>query len=136
MDFVLRREPAPDGRERVVWDDASDSAECTDKDDIELAEPQRLSADAGREIIRGQYDDLRACYESGLGRDPKLKGLVVVRLTIEVDGTVSQANVIDNRLRDCSVVACIKSRLQATPFPKSNSSTTLVYPLTFEPNPE
>src|SRR5206468_1690505 len=40
-------------------------------------------------VVHQSYDKLRACYEKGLARNPKLAGNVSIRFVITRNGTVS-----------------------------------------------
>jgi hypothetical protein len=130
-DFVLRRNPAPDGNEKVQWNEGSASTQCTN--------PVLPAGDLGltREDIRGplenRYARLQTCYESGLARDPDLRGRVVLHITIDLQGKVESLSVADNQLANCQVVACIVSELRDLAFPPPRDTFTLEHPFNFEP---
>jgi hypothetical protein len=130
-DFVLRREPAPDGYENVRWKDGSESEQCTD--------PTLPAAELGlsREQVQGpiesRYDRLRACYEAGLARDETLGGRVVVQVGVSTRGKVDSVRVADNQLMDCKVVACIVGELRDLEFPPPRDAFAVEFPFNFKP---
>lgn len=75
-------------------DDGVEGASSIDKEPI-------------RRVIRAHLDQVRACYEAGLARDPSLDGRVVIRFTIDRDGTVGESEVTSTTLTDPAVGECI-----------------------------
>lgn len=128
IDFMLRREPPPDGNERIIWQPAFDNDKCT-----ELA----MGPDSGRrpEVLRGvvwkEMQTFVDCFEEGSRRQPRIHGRVATQFVIDERGAVTSANVLENEIADCSVVACIRNTFRTLTFPPSSSPTTVVYPLTF-----
>ena len=61
--------------------------------------------------VRKYLNGIKACYEMQLKRDPSLKGKVVVRFTIGMDGRVSSVTIVSSTLNDELVQNCIKRRI-------------------------
>lgn len=97
----------------------------------------RLPAEVIQRAVRQNLGKLRACYESGLTRNPKLGGKVVVRFVIGQDGAVSSATSDpETTLTDAAVVSCVVDGFKKIAFPAPEGGiVTVVYPLTFS-NPE
>nr|WP_276602777.1 AgmX/PglI C-terminal domain-containing protein [Nannocystis pusilla] len=92
-----------------------------------------LDKDDIRKVVRAGIADVRACYNTGLGSDPKLTGRVAIQSTIARDGTVAQVAVQESTLprwarsvADC--IAAVAGRWQslrpraAAPSPSSTPS--------------
>jgi outer membrane biosynthesis protein TonB len=94
----------------------------------------RLPAETIQAIVRANYDRVRACYEPGLARDPKLAGRVGIRFVIGRDGKVASTRIADCTLPDCSVAQCVRDEFKALTFPEPEGGiVTVVYPLMLEP---
>ncbi|HVY29201.1 MAG TPA: AgmX/PglI C-terminal domain-containing protein [Polyangiaceae bacterium] len=84
--------------------------------------------------VRDYFATFRRCYVSGLGRDPNLRGDVVVRFIIQPDGKVSQAENDDGNMPDDYVVACVLRAFRALSFPQAEGAPlTIEYPIAFTP---
>jgi hypothetical protein len=85
-------------------------------------------------IVRQGFGALRLCYDWGLRSSPHLHGRVVVKFSIEHDGSVSTAADRDSDLPDADVVSCVVRGFLNLSFPRSaNGRVTVVYPLLFTP---
>jgi hypothetical protein len=95
----------------------------------------RLPAEVIQRIMRGNFDDLRRCYEAGLARDPALTGKVVLRIIIGRDGDVPHAGATEATIMpDTSVTECVVKHLRTMRFPKPEGGVvTVVYPIVFAP---
>lgn len=111
--------------------------------------PAALPADVTVAVQLAQTFHLRACYEHGLVRDPKLLGSVVLRTTIGPEGKVTSVEPVDledfrkknapvpvlSPLPDPSVVRCLTEQMSLFRFPESGQGIRVVLPLTFKPQP-
>ncbi len=84
--------------------------------------------------VRANFDRFRACYESALRRNSKLKGKLSVRFRIDFDGEVSSpelagASVPDAEFQSCLVDEFARLRFEAPP----NGGIVVTYPLDFSP---
>lgn len=89
----------------------------------------KLGKDIVRRIVRAHINEVRACYNTGLVRDPELEGRVAIQFTIAPDGHVPIALVAKSTLRDRSVDTCISGAVKGWKFPKRESGHVVVtYP--------
>jgi hypothetical protein len=80
---------------------------------------------------------LIACYLPGKKRDPKLRGKVVVKLTINGDGSAHQVANENSTLQDPDVIACVIRTVRTLRFTKPvEGSVTVIYPFIFRPTGE
>lgn len=85
--------------------------------------------------IRGELVAIQACYEDALTQDPTLAGRVLVRFTIERDGSVSDLSVPEDSLNAPAVNACVMAHLRQLRFTPGpiGGSVTFAYPFVFAP---
>ena len=90
-----------------------------------------------RRAIKRRRTILRYCYRRQLRRDPTLSGDVVLTLEIAPRGSVTTASIKSSTLNSPQVERCLMGHLKRLKFPKarSESSTTVHYPLTFKAHP-
>jgi hypothetical protein len=75
---------------------------------------------------------LIACYLPGKKRDPKLRGKVIVKFTVNTNGSVKPAANEGSTLEDEDVIACVVRTVKTMHFQKPiEGSVTVVYPLIF-----
>ena len=88
-----------------------------------------LDKDIVRRVFRRHQNELRYCYEMQLTRNPKLQGLLVVKLVIDADGKVTSAS-SSGVHKD--VEACVTNRAKTWLFPKpAKGIVTVSHPITF-----
>ena len=93
----------------------------------------RLPPDVIKRIVRANYPRFRACYESGLKRDPGLKGTVSVMFIIDTSGAVESASSAGGTLTDGSVVSCVVGVYRTLSFPEPEGGKVRVtYPIDFQ----
>lgn len=94
-----------------------------------------LLAEGIRKAVRAHLDEVRACYDQGLARDPKLIGRVSVELTIGPTGEVALAVVQESTLNDPAVGRCIADAAKTWKFPEPEGGGNVVvtYPFVLEP---
>ncbi len=78
-------------------------------------------------------DIVAACYTIGLAEDPTLSGVVVVRFTINPDGSVSNVGVSQSNLGVPAVEECVVTAVRTWKFSPGSGTETFEYPFTFEP---
>lgn len=94
----------------------------------------RLPAEVIRQLIRKNFGAFRKCYEAGLGRDPKLEGLVLTRFVIERDGSVSNVDTSKSEIADSEVATCVGASFETLRFPEPDGGIVRVtYPIRFSP---
>jgi hypothetical protein len=85
-------------------------------------------------IVRQSFGDVRACYEKALRRDTNLRGRVVVRFVIGLDGRVTWTGDGGSDLLDTEVVHCVIESFRSLVFPPPERGVVrVVYPIYFAP---
>ncbi|MCB9705116.1 MAG: AgmX/PglI C-terminal domain-containing protein [Myxococcales bacterium] len=93
-----------------------------------------LDKDIIRRIVRAHINEVRACYNQGLTRDPNLGGRVSIHFIIDAQGNVPTATVKETTLANANVGTCIAKAVKRWKFPKPQGSTVIVtYPFVLEP---
>ena len=92
-----------------------------------------LDKDIIRRVVRSHINEVRACYNQGLAKDPNLKGRVEIAFTIGADGKVTLTKVASTTLSDANVGTCIATTMKRWVFPKPDSgSVAVTYPFVLE----
>lgn len=127
VSFALRKHPPPDADEVIAWNPALDSPVCLDEPEPSKAEAREIQA-----AVRARYERFRKCYEAGLGRNPRLIGLLSLQASIDPMGKVSNVSAARNELADCDVVSCVKDAFRNIKFTPPGRTISIVYPLKLE----
>jgi hypothetical protein len=91
-------------------------------------------ADQLRVTFDKSFAKLKACFEPGRKRDPRLRGRVIVKFTIGHDGKPSAVQDQGSNLEDPQVIACVVKTVKGLRFPKpEEGSVTVTYPFIFHP---
>ncbi|MFZ5892653.1 MAG: AgmX/PglI C-terminal domain-containing protein [Myxococcota bacterium] len=94
----------------------------------------RLPPEVVQRIVRQNFGRFRACYQTGLSRNPNLEGRVAARFVISRDGSVSNVANGGSDLPDASVVSCVLSAFYGLSFPQpENGIVTVTYPMMLSP---
>jgi hypothetical protein len=111
------------------------SSEYVEFCEHQIAGIEQLDRARVREVVRSKKDELRACYDAGLAKDPALAGELSVRFTIDASGEVSDSMIAgDPPFPDASVARCVEAVIEASRFPSpSEGSMTITYPFNFQP---
>lgn len=93
-----------------------------------------LDKDVIARVIQSQLGEIRYCYERQLSAEPDIYGKVLVRFTIDANGSVSAQKVGLTTLRSAMVEGCILRRVANWKFPKPKGGTTVLvtYPFLFK----
>ena len=88
-------------------------------------------------IIRSHIDEVKACYDAELSREPTLAGKINVQFTIEASGQVSEASVARSTLHNARVESCTVEAVRRWPFPKplGGGKVIISYPFVMETEP-
>ena len=88
--------------------------------------------------IRSHNGKFRGCYDSGVARNPKLGGKVVVRFVIDLDGNVTSVfREAATDMPDAGVVDCIMTAYKNLKFPSPEGrAITVIHPIMFSPDDE
>lgn len=101
--------------------------------------PARAAGPGGRnqEAVEQQAARTRSliggCYTIGLAMDPSLSGVIVVRFTINPNGSVSNVHVSRSNIGNRDVEECVVAAVQTWTFTAGASTDTFEYPFAFEP---
>jgi hypothetical protein len=83
--------------------------------------------------IRSRLGAVKACYESGLKRNPNIGGKLQLRFEVSSVGKVTSADIENDTMHDDEVASCIKSRVMTWRFPApSGGSVQFSYPFIFQ----
>ena len=95
-----------------------------------------LDRDIIRRIVRAHINEVRACYNQGLSRDPNRAGRSNYRFVIQPDGSVESAETRNSTLGDPEIDRCVTSAIQRWRFPRppGGGVVQVNYPFTFSPD--
>lgn len=95
----------------------------------------QMDASIIRRIVRAHINEVRACYNQGLARNPTLRGRVAVQFMINATGRVSSSVVQSSSIKDRSVANCIAKAVKRWKFPKPKGGgiASVTYPFTLDP---
>jgi len=96
----------------------------------------RLPPEVIQRIARQSFGRYRLCYENGLRSNPSLQGRVVVKYTIDRDGSVKGTPTDGGSdLPDQGVVQCVIRAFQSLSYPQPEGGiVTVTYPLIMSPS--
>jgi hypothetical protein len=83
-------------------------------DDVSSGE---LDIGGANATIKRGYAAIKACYDRGLKRNPKLGGKLSVKITVTGSGSVGGVSVSDESLGDAEVLSCMKATIRGWRFP-------------------
>ncbi len=93
----------------------------------------KLPAETIKRIIRANFPRFRACYESGLKKDPGLRGTVTVRFIIDSMGATENASLGGGTLPEPGVQSCVLGVYRTLSFPEPEGGKVMVtYPIDFQ----
>jgi hypothetical protein len=82
-------------------------------------------------VVKARAGVFRACYQKELNRTPGLSGKVIVRFTINADGSVAKASTANTTLKNAGVERCLESNVLRLKFPPADGESIVSYPLIF-----
>ncbi len=80
-------------------------------------------------VIRRHINEVRYCYERQLAQQADLEGNLVVRFTIQPDGTIGTVEITTGMHEE--VDACVAARIRSWTFPAAEGITVVNYPFVF-----
>jgi hypothetical protein len=86
-----------------------------------------------QKVVRAEYDRIRSCYETGLGRNRNLRGLSRRGSLSGETGVVSHVGNAGSDLPDAGVVNCVLQIFTSLRFPEPGGRVTVLYPVMLEP---
>jgi outer membrane biosynthesis protein TonB len=72
-------------------------------------------------VVQKHRSEVRECYNTALRNNSTLEGTINVAFTIQPDGIVSAAKVLDSTVDDTKLQNCILERLKTWIFPQPES---------------
>ncbi|HEX8697338.1 MAG TPA: AgmX/PglI C-terminal domain-containing protein [Myxococcaceae bacterium] len=98
-----------------------------------ISAPQgSIDREAVAKVINSHLQEVHACYERALLKDPGLAGKVVLEWTIGASGKVAAAKTKSSTLNNASVEACILNSLKSWAFPAPKGGVVIIsYPFIF-----
>ena len=113
-----------------------ESAEQTKKKATRKSDktPKRTAEEIER-VFQQNRGGIFAIYNRALRKNPTLEGKVVLELTIDPDGTVTEVNIISSELGDLDLEKKLALRVKRFKFAKANvARVTVTYPIDFLPS--
>ena len=96
--------------------------------------PKRTAEEIER-VFQQNKGGIFAIYNRALRKNPTLEGKVVLELTIDPDGTVTEVNIISSELGDEDLEKKLALRVKRFKFAKANvARVTVTYPIDFLPS--
>lgn len=84
-------------------------------------------------VIFTKREQVKACYDSALRRNPELTGKLKLGWVVALNGKAKGVIARETSLSDGAFVGCIKTRLQTWQFPKpKNGEVFITYPFEFD----
>lgn len=83
-----------------------------------------IDREAIRSVVRAHSEEIRACYDAGLTRDPKLEGRLTLRWTVR-HGEIEEVELTDVTLADACVVVCVIDEVATWSFPRLRAAEEL-----------
>jgi hypothetical protein len=103
--------------------------------EVRIAEPRvtgALAPEAVQRFVEGNAPALRACYEDGVQKDPKLEGRIELLIKIGKKGGVMGVGNAGSNMPDYTVVRCVRSVFTGLTFPApEHGAATVVVPMFF-----
>lgn len=91
-----------------------------------------IDREAVAKTVNSHLQEVRACYERALLKEPSLAGKVVLEWTISTAGSVVTARTKTSTLRNQAVESCILQNLKSWRFPPAKGGQVIVsYPFLF-----
>lgn len=93
-----------------------------------------LDRDEIREVVRTHIDEISACYNAALVRDPTLEGKVILTFVIGAKGAVREAEVASSTVDDPTVGPCMVAAVKGWTFPapRGGGNVSVTYPFVLE----
>ena len=86
-----------------------------------------------RGALRLAQPAFELCYQSALKLDQRVKGRLVIELSVRSDGEVARARVVESTVTDDRVLSCIARRLRTMRLPAVTEDFDVTVPLSLVP---
>ncbi|MCX7734775.1 MAG: TonB family protein [bacterium] len=91
----------------------------------------QMDEETVRKIALKNQSSLKYCFQKAQMRNPELSGKIVVRLTIDADGNVSDISVEQSTIDDQEMVSCVLRMVKRWKFPATGGEVNITFPLVF-----
>ncbi len=95
---------------------------------------QELSPEQIRSAIEAQMPRVRACYERQLKSQTDLAGRMVLSLSVQPSGSVSNARIKSDGVGNSDLSTCVVKVVGAWNFPQGSEAVAVEYPVVFKPS--
>ena len=92
-----------------------------------------IANEAVEAAIDTRMDEINGCYQTAREQNPKLRGKVLLKFTIDAEGKVASSKIRSTSLRHDLTEKCIKDLVASMTFPKLQSGRLAIvnYPFAF-----
>lgn len=88
------------------------------------------------QVVRQMHPGFRRCYARALAKDPDHAGVLMVRLELDANGSVTHARAEPRQGMSEALLRCIEAVARRAQFaPPEGGQATLTIPLTLQPKP-
>lgn len=91
----------------------------------------QMDEETVRKIALKNQVSLKYCFQKAQARNPELSGKIVVRLTIDGDGNVTDVSVEQSTIDDQEMVSCVLRMVKRWKFPATGGEVNITFPLVF-----
>lgn len=91
----------------------------------------QMDEETVRKIALKNQASLKYCFQKAQARNPELSGKIVVRLTIDGDGNVTDVSVEQSTIDDQEMVSCVLRMVKRWKFPATGGEVNITFPLVF-----
>ncbi len=84
-----------------------------------------------RRILIENQASIRYCFQKAQMKNPELQGKIVVRVTVDADGNVSNIEVDESTIEDQEMVSCVLRMVRRWKFPATGGEVIFSLPLVF-----
>lgn len=101
--------------------------------DVDVQATGTLPPETIKRVIRANFPRFRQCYETGLKKDPGLRGTVVARFIIDNTGATETVSLSGGTMGDAGVASCVLGVYRTVSFPApENGKVMVTYPIDFQ----
>lgn len=91
----------------------------------------QMDEETVRKIALKNQASLKYCFQKAQLRNPELSGKIIVRLTIDGDGNVTDVSVEQSTIDDQEMVSCVLRMVKRWKFPATGGEVNITFPLVF-----
>ena len=93
----------------------------------------KMPPDLVERFVRLRFPRLRACYETGLKKDPTMGGKITISFVISKKGTVRAPSLVSSALSDKATNDCLVHQFAVLTFPRPVEEANVTYPFELVP---